>query len=182
MTAACRLPAGARRRHPRAGREIAEQGNGGQGYSITVAEPPLAVLERETRPARLLHRHQRDGTDGGPHRASVGAPVPDEAPMPRGADPDPQPGNPCVPDDVFRPSRFQPGNARIRQANRLPRRHVELPASTGARASTASRTEASDRWAYLSVVVGLSCPSRRPTARIDSPLRRAMLAYECLKS
>ena len=105
----------------------------------------------------ILDGHERGRADGQPDRRAVGLPVVNEAAMSRGAHANAEPGNPAVPDDEFRLVRFQPLDAGIRQAG-SPRlsRHVRPRESTGARASTASRTDASERWAYFRVVEACS--------------------------
>ena len=48
--------------------------------------------------------------------------------------------------------------------------------------SAASRTMASDRWMYFSVVAGSRCPSSRPMVRTFAPCASAMLAWLCRRS
>ena len=59
---------------------------------------------------------------------------------------------------------------------------IGQPSRAAPTVSAASRTMASDRCVYFSVVAGSRCPSRRPMVSTVSPCARAVLAYEWRKS
>ena len=115
-----------------------------------------AVLNSQAFPTSVLDGLERCRTDRFPHRCAVYMSVPDEAAMARRAHPYAQPGNAVVPHHVFRLARLQLPDAGVREAYPRPARHARSPERTGARASTASRTDASDRCAYFRVVVACS--------------------------
>ena len=167
------------RRQPVIHDEIPEEGNGGPAGKISGAKRMRAVQQGPACAPGFLYRHQCCRTDGHAHKLAVHGPVPHETAMPGRTDPHAQTGNPCVAQDVFGPARLQSRDAGIRQADfPCPAGHDGAPESSGARASTVSRTVASDKCAYFSVVAALSWPSSRPTVRIVSPPDSAMLAKE----
>ena len=83
-------------------------------------------------------------------------PVPDEAAMSRWTHANAEPGNPAIPDGEFRLVRLQSRDAGVGQAHPSLSVHVLAPERIGARESTASRTDMSERCAYFRVVAGFS--------------------------
>ena len=132
--------------------EVAEQGSAGTSFRLVWGG---SQAERQGPLAGVLDGYERGRADGLSDRLSLDAPVPDEAAMPGRAYPHAEAGHLAVPDRIFRRARLQPADARVSQTEPPPL-HACLPERTGDRVSTASRTVASDRWAYFRVVDAFS--------------------------
>ena len=144
--------AAAVRRQPLVLDEVAEQGSAGTSFRRARG---VSHAERQGSLPGVLDGHERGRADGRPDRLSLDAPVPDEAAMPGRAYPHAEAGHLAVPDRVFRRVRLQLADARVGQPDPPPL-HARLPERTGDRVSNASRTVASDRWAYFRVVAAFS--------------------------
>ena len=144
--------AAAVRRPPLVEDEVAEQGSTGTSFRRARGG---SHAERQGPFPGVLDSHERGRADSCPDRLSLDAPVPDKAAMPGRAHPHAETGHLAVPDRVFRRVWLQLADARIGEPDPPPL-HACLPDRTGDRVSTASRTVASDRWAYFRVVAAFS--------------------------
>ena len=131
-------------------------------------------LDGEALGARFLDARQRRRTEGDPSRAAFDVPPIHEGPVTRRPDAYAETGVTRVPDRILAGRRRQSRDIGVGQTPAL-RSHVSTLEGS-ADDTAASRTIASDRCVYFSVVAGLRCPSRRPMVSTVSPCARAMLA------